>query len=103
MKKIIFASAGLMTLAACGAGGGDRQAILNTCMEDGGMEKADCECMADSAEENLNDDLYTKFAKAARQGESAAEEMMNDLSPEEQGQFVGFVMQAAMSCNISPQ
>ena len=103
MKKFVFASAGLLALAACGGGSSDRAAIVNSCVEDGGMEKAACECMADAAEDNLDSDLYKKFASAARDGEAAAEEMLNDLSPEQQGQFVGFVMQAATSCNTSPQ
>ena len=64
------------------------------------MAKADCECMADAAKENLDSDLYKKFAKAVRSGEDATEKMMEDLAPEDQGKFVGFVMSAAMSCNM---
>ena len=99
MKKFVLASAGLLVLAACG--GGNHEAIVDSCVEDGGINKKACECMADAAKENLDSDLYNKFAKAAREGDSAAEDMMNDLSPEQQGQFVSFVMQAGLSCSAN--
>ena len=56
MKKLFIASAALLALAACG-GGGDRAAIVNSCVDEGGMSKESCECMADSAKENLDGDL----------------------------------------------
>ena len=101
MKKFVFAAAGLMTLAACGGGGGNRAALVDACVADGSTDKATCECMADSAEKNLDKDLYSKLAKAAKDGEEAADKIMNDLTPEQQGQFMAFAMQAAMTCGAS--
>ncbi|WP_370236807.1 MULTISPECIES: hypothetical protein [Henriciella] len=102
MKNIVFVSAALFGLAACGGGGGgNRAALVDACLEDGSTDKATCECMADSAEKNLSNDLYGKLAKAAKEGEEAAESMMEDLTPEEQGQFMSFAMQAAMTCGAS--
>lgn len=101
MKKTMFASAALLGLAACGGGGSDRAALVNACVEDGSTDEATCECMADAAENNLDDDLYSKLAKAARDGEEAADKIMNDLTPEQQGQFMSFAMQAAMTCGAS--
>lgn len=99
MKKLFIASAALLALAACG-GGGDRAAIVNSCVDEGGMSKESCECMADSAKENLDGDLYKKFARAVKSGEDATDKMMEDLPPEDQGKFVGFIMTAAMSCGM---
>lgn len=101
MLKYFMATAAVMTLAACGGGGGDRQAIVDACMQDGGSDKATCECLADSAKENLDGALYSKFAKAAKSGSDQADEMLNDLKPEEQSQFMTFVMQAAVKCGMS--
>ena len=101
MKKFLFAAGGLMLLTACG-GGNDRAAIIDSCMAEGGSDKKTCECMADAAEENLNDKLYGKLADAARKGdENAANALMDDLSPEDQGQFMAFAMQAAMTCGAA--
>ncbi|MEQ8556677.1 MAG: hypothetical protein RIB03_00030 [Henriciella sp.] len=101
MKKIFIASAGLLALAACGGGGNDRQAIIDACVSDGTSDQKTCECMADSAEENLDDDLYSKLADAAREGSEGAEEIMGDLTPQQQTQFMSFAMQAAMTCGMS--
>ncbi|MGB3626469.1 MAG: hypothetical protein WA989_11590 [Henriciella sp.] len=101
MKKTMLASAALFGLAACGGGGGDRAALVNACVDDGSMDQATCECMADSAEKNLDDDLYSKLAQAAKDGEEATEEIMNDMTPEQQGQFMSFAMQAAMTCGAT--
>lgn len=99
MRKLFLVSAGLLALAACG-GGGDRAAIVNSCVENSDMNQADCECMADAAKDNLDPALYKKFASAVRSGEDATDKMMEDLPPEDQGKFVGFIMQAAMTCNM---
>ncbi|MEM5517820.1 hypothetical protein WNY37_12755 [Henriciella sp. AS95] len=102
MRSFVFASAALFGLAACGGGGGsNREALVSACLDDGSTDKETCECMADSAEKNLSDDLYGKLAKAAKEGEESANAMMEDLSPEEQGQFMSFAMQAAMTCGAT--
>ena len=100
MKKIYLAGLGLFALAACGGGGGDRAAIVNACVEDGGSNQETCECMADAAEENLDDELYSMLADAAREGEEAAEEIMGELNSEQQTQFMSFAMQAGMTCGM---
>lgn len=101
MKKTMIAAAGLMALAACGGGESDRQALVDACVSDGTSDQETCECMADAAEKNLDEDLYEKFADAARQGEDGGEEILNDLDAEEQAQFMSFIMQAAVTCGMS--
>jgi hypothetical protein len=100
VKIIHIAPAALLFLAACGGAGGDKQAIVDACVEDGSSDKATCECMADAAEKNLDKELFGKLAKAARQGSDKAQDMMEDLKPEEQTQFMSFAMQAAMTCGM---
>lgn len=101
MKIIYTIPAALLALAACGGGASDHQAIVDACLNDGTSDQETCECMADSAQEELDGDLFSKLADAARSGSDAAEDMMGDLSPEEQTQFMSFAMQAAMTCGMN--
>ncbi|WP_300379482.1 hypothetical protein [Henriciella sp.] len=100
MKKVYLAGLGLFALAACGGGGGDRAAIVNACVEDGSSNQETCECMADAAKENLDDELYSMLADAAREGADGAEEIMSDLDSEQQSQFMKFAMQAGTTCSM---
>ena len=101
VKLIYLAPFAALAIAACGGGAGDRQAIVDACVEDGSTDKETCECMATAAEENLDGALFGKLAKAARDGEDNTSEMMNDLSGEEKTQFMSFAMQAAMTCGMA--
>lgn len=100
MKLIHSAPAALLFIAACGGAGGDKQAIVDACVADGSSDKATCECMADAAEEKLDGKLFGMLADAARKGSDASDDMLNDLTPEQQGQFMSFAMQAAMTCGM---
>lgn len=99
MKNTLLASAMIFGLAACGGGGG-KAALVKACMEDG--ESAEqCECMATTAEEELDSTTFSKLVKMAQEGDENAEDIMGDLSPEEQGKFMAFAMKAAMTCGAS--
>ena len=100
MKKIIFAISLMLGLAACG-GGNARDTLVKACLDDGDTPKATCECMGDSAVENLDKPLLNKLVAAAKKGEEASEEMMKDLTAEETGQFMTFAMSAAMKCSMA--
>ncbi|RIJ14380.1 hypothetical protein [Henriciella mobilis] len=100
MKLIHIAPASLLFIAACGGGGNDKQAIVDACVADGSSDQATCECMADAAEKNLDGKLFSMLADAARDGSEATEEIMGDLTPEQQTQFMSFAMQAAMTCGM---
>ncbi len=102
MKYSALAAMLALGLAACGGGGGgggDRAALVKACQEDGSMEAEACECMADSAKEELSPKLYNVLVASAQSGGNP-EDAMNDLSAEEQSEFMGFAMKAAMSCGM---
>lgn len=100
MKYSALAAMLALGLAACGGGGGgDRAALVKACQEDGSMETEACECMADSAKEELSPKLYNVLVESAKSG-GDPEDAMNKLSGEEQGEFMGFAMKAAMSCGM---
>lgn len=100
MRRVILASVSLVALGACG-GGSDRAAIVEACMNENGADQKTCDCMAETAEEELDGDLYSRLADAARSGEDGAEKMMSDMSGEDQAEFVAFAMKAAMTCGVS--
>lgn len=100
MKNYVFASALMLGLAACGGGGGGKAALVKACTDDG-TSTAECECMADAAEQELDPATFNKLVDAANEGEEAAEEIMTNLTPEEQGKFMAFAMKAAMTCSAS--
>jgi hypothetical protein len=100
MKFSALAAIMALGLAGCGGGGGaDRAALIKACQDEGSMEDGACDCMADSAKDELSPKLYKMLVDAAKSGGSP-EDTMNDLSPEDQGEFMGFAMKAAMSCGV---
>ena len=100
MKYSALAALLALGLAGCGGGGGgDRAALVKACQEDGSMETEACECMADAAEEELSPEMYKLLVDSAKSG-GDPEDAMNNLSAEEQSEFMGFAMKAAMTCGM---
>lgn len=97
MKKYIFASALALGLAACGGGGGGKAALVKACVDDG-TSKSECECMADAAEEELDSETFKIMVNLAEQGEEAADQVLSEMTPEQQGKFMAFAMKAATTC-----
>ena len=103
MKKIIFASAFAMGLAACGGGGGGaKAALLDSCLEDGSTDQATCSCMADMAVEKLDPKLVNILVEATEAEDEDAYMMskMGELGPEEMTQFMTVMMGAATECGM---
>lgn len=97
MKKTLMMGALLMGLAACGGkGGGEKAALLKSCVADGESEKT-CSCIVDSMEENLSPALFTKVAKASAEEGKNPEDLLGELSAEEQGEFMTLIP-AMMTC-----
>ncbi|MEO0981154.1 MAG: hypothetical protein AAFX03_00715 [Pseudomonadota bacterium] len=96
--RLWIAGACFAALAACGGGGGGKAELVKACTDDG--ESAEmCNCMADAAEENLKPATFQKLVQAAKEGDP--DSIMSDLTPEEQGEFMTFAMQAGLTCTAS--
>jgi len=106
MKKMIIGgmmAAGMIALTACGGGGNAKAELVKACMAEEGSTQSECDCMADAAVEQLDDDLLKILVKAAKSGDqsdAAMAEVMGDLSPEQMNQFMGFAMTAGMTCGL---
>lgn len=97
MKKAILVSVAAIALASCG-GVSNNQALVDACM-DGGESEANCTCLANAADEELDAKLYGKLVEVTRVGDEKAAEIMSGLTPEQQSQLFSFAMSAAISCS----
>src|SRR5688500_20351840 len=69
----------MLVLAACGGAGGFHGEFVEACNESGEGSEEVCECMADAAEENLNDE-QKEYALAGMQGDEArAAELQEEM------------------------
>lgn len=101
MKYSVLATLLALGLVACGGGQSDRQVLVEACMAEQDMDQASCECLADNAEEQLDGELYSVMVQAARDGEEAdMNAAMENLTPAQQGQLMGFVMTVATECSL---
>ncbi len=96
MKLAILAVLATLALASCG-GTGNREALVDACME-GGESEANCTCLANAADEELDAKLYGKLVEVTKVGDEKAAEIMSGLTTEQQGQLFSFAMAAAVSC-----
>jgi hypothetical protein len=99
MKSSALVAILALTLAGCGGGGADRAALVKACQDDGSMEVEACECMADSAKDELSPKLYKILVDSTKSGGNP-QDAMDNLSSEDQSEFMGFAMKAAMSCGM---
>lgn len=103
MKKVMFASALAMGLAACGGGsGGAKAALVESCMEDGSSDQETCSCMAEAAVEKLDPKMVNILVEATKAEDEDAYMMsqMGELEPAEMTQFMTVMMGAATECGM---
>lgn len=106
MKNLLIGgavAAGLIGLSACGGAGNARAELVKACLAEEGSTQTECDCMADAAVEQLDDDLLKVLVKAAKSGDQSDEamaELMGDLSPDQMTQFMGIAMSAGMTCGL---
>ena len=87
----------LLVLAGCGAGGGFKGEFVQACNESGEGSEEFCECMADAADENLNDEQKEYVLAGVRGEEARAAEMEQEMGMEGMEE-VGAFMAGAFEC-----
>lgn len=97
MKLPVSVLLASIALAACDGSSRDRAAIMEFCETEVGMEKAECECLTDAAEEKLDDELFAKFAEIARNN-GEGDVAISGKSADEQRQVFEFILEAAPRC-----
>ena len=91
----------LLVLVGCGAGGGGfRGEFVEACNESGEGSEEFCECMADAADENLNDEQKEFVLAGVRGDEARAAELEAELGIEGSEQ-VGAFMAGAFECGAA--
>lgn len=87
----------LLVLAGCGAGGGFKGEFVEACNESGEGSEEFCECMAEAADENLNDEQKEYVLAGVRGEEARAAEMEQEMGMEGM-EAVGAFMAGAFEC-----
>lgn len=86
----------LLVLAGCG-GGGFRGEFVEACNESGEGSEEFCECMADAADENLNDQQKEYVLAGMRGDDARAQELQQEMGMEGASE-VGAFMEGAFEC-----
>ncbi|MGH7566241.1 MAG: hypothetical protein ACREK2_05375 [Gemmatimonadota bacterium] len=91
--------AALLVLAGCGSGGFKGEFVA-ACNESGEASEEFCECMADKADENLNDEQKEYVLAGVRGDEARAAELEEGIGMEGSEQ-VGAFMAGAFECGAA--
>ncbi|WP_018147531.1 hypothetical protein [Henriciella marina] len=102
MKYLALVAISALALSGCDRTAEDREAIMEFCQEEVGMEVSECTCLVDAAEKTLDDELFGKFAAVAR-NDGDRTERMEELSSAEQRQLYGFIEESAVSCALQQE
>ena len=89
----------LLVLAGCGAGGFHGE-FVQACNESGEGSEEFCECMADAADENLNDE-QKEYVLAGMQGDEARAAELQEEMGMEGAEEVGAFMASAFACGAA--
>ena len=90
----------LLVLAGCGSGGGFRGEFAEACKSSGDASDEFCACMADKADENLNDEQKEYILAGMRGDEARAAELQGEMGMENAEQ-VGAFMAGAFECGAA--
>ncbi|HET6362488.1 MAG TPA: hypothetical protein VFH11_10570, partial [Gemmatimonadota bacterium] len=89
----------LLVLVGCGSGG-FRGEFVQACNESGEGSEEFCECMADSADENLNDEQKEYVLAGMRGDEARAAELQEGMEMEG-AEEMGAFMASAFACGAA--
>lgn len=90
----------LLVLAGCGGSGGFHGEFVEACNESGEGSEEFCECMADAADENLNDD-QKEYVLAGMRGDEAQAAQLQEEMGMEGAEEVGAFMASAFACGAA--
>jgi len=90
----------LLVFAGCGSGAGFQGEFVEACMESGEGSEAFCECMAEKADEHLNDDQKEYVLAGIRGDEARAAELEGDIGLEG-SEEMGAFMAGAFECGAA--
>ena len=90
----------LAGLVGCGGSGGFHGEFVAACNESGDASEEFCECMADKADENLNDDQKKYILASMKGDESQAAEMEESMTMQNQEEL-GRFMAGAFECGAA--
>ncbi len=90
----------LLLLAGCGGSGGFHGEFVEACNESGEASEEFCECMADKADETLNDEQKEYVLAGIRGDEARAAEMEEEMGVEG-AQQTGAFMAGAFECGVT--
>ena len=96
-SKIVVA---LLVLAGCGGSGGFHGEFVEACNESGEGSEEFCECMADAADENLNDE-QKEYVMAGMQGDEARAAELQEEMGTEGAEEMGAFMASAFTCGAA--
>lgn len=90
----------LLVLIGCGEAAGFHGEFVQSCNESGEGSEEFCECMADAADENLNDEQKAYVLAGMRGDEARAAEMQEEMGMEGMEE-VGAFMAGAFQCGAA--
>jgi hypothetical protein len=91
--------AAVLLLLGTGCGGSDLSArILTACTRDGGMDEAQCKCIADRAEKDLSKGAQELVLAQIEEDHDRVEELSKQMSLQDAASVGTFMMNASSRC-----
>ncbi|HEY7472983.1 MAG TPA: hypothetical protein VIE68_11610 [Gemmatimonadota bacterium] len=90
----------LLVLVGCGGAGGFKGEFVAACKESGEGSDEFCDCMADKADQNLNDEQKEYVLAGIRGDDARAAELQEEIGMENM-EAVGAFMAGAFECGAA--
>jgi len=101
MKGVFIAGALALCLAACGGSGGAKAKMVNSCSDQGMMNREICTCIADRLQADLDSRSFTAIANAWDKGPASLNESLSRLPQDKQSEAVMALASATGQCAMA--